>query len=149
MASPEKPTWALVCDASRARVFGFGKIVEPWTLVEDLSNPVGRARTSSLVEDKAGHMGPGSQPRSDPTSVEEERFARRLGELLECGFDEHQYGNLVLVAPPRFLGLLRGSLSAPVARRVTASVDKDLTRCDARELRDRLAGRLASSARRE
>jgi len=144
-----RPTWVVVCDASRARLFAFDKRDEPWTVVEDLANPAGRARSRGLVEDKAGHLGPGSQPRTDPTRVEEERFAHRLGELLETGFDGHRYGSLVLVAPPRFLGLLRAALSAPVARRVTVSVDKDLTRSDPRELRDRLADKLATAGRRE
>jgi protein required for attachment to host cells len=149
MARAVRPTWLLVCDASRARVFACEKADKPWTLVEDLSNPTGRARNRELVEDKAGRMGPGSQPRTDPASAEEERFADRLGELLESGFDGHRYGDLVLVAPPRFLGLLRASLSAPVARRVTASVDKNLARADPRDLRNRLARKLATLRPRE
>jgi protein required for attachment to host cells len=147
MARGLKPTWVLVCDASRARVLAFDRAHEPWTVVEDLSHPAGRARSRELVDDKAGRMGPGSQPRTDPASTEEARFAHRLGGLLERGFDDHRYGDLVLVAPPRFLGLLRTSLTAPVARRVTTTVDKDLTRTDPRELRDRLQGRLATRPR--
>ena len=145
MAHGVKPTWVMVCDASRARVFTFDKSHDPWTLLEDLSNPAGRARSHELVEDKAGHLGPGSQPRTDPASAEEEKFASRLGRLLETGFDGHRYGDVVLVAPPRFLGHLRASLSPPVARRVTASIDKDLTRADPRELRERLADALAGA----
>lgn len=141
-------TWILVCDASRARVFALEKSAPwPWTLVEDVSNPSGRARVRDLVADKPGRTGVGMGPRSDPTEVEEERFASRLGDLLESGFDEHRYGGLVLVAPPRFLGLLRAALSAPVARCVTATLDKDLTRCEPRELRDRLAEQITISPR--
>lgn len=134
----------MVCDASRARVYAFDTPPEPWTLLEDLSNPTGRTRSRELVEDKAGHLGPGSQPRTDPASVEEDKFADRLGQLLETGYDGHRYSDLVLVAPPRFLGRLRASLTPPVARRVTASVDKNLTRADVRELRERLGSKLAA-----
>jgi len=39
-----KATWILVCDASRARVFAFEKSEQPWAVVEDITNPAGRAR---------------------------------------------------------------------------------------------------------
>ena len=47
-------TWILVGDASRARIFAFDKEDGPWVLVEQIENPLGRARTSELVTDRAG-----------------------------------------------------------------------------------------------
>ena len=40
---------------------------------------------------------------------------------------EHEVKNLLLVAPPKALGLLRGKLSAAVKAVVSGEVGKDLT----------------------
>jgi protein required for attachment to host cells len=135
-------TWILVSDASRARIFAFDKDDGPWGLVEQLEHPLGRARTSDLVSDRAGRqrqVGPPVSQQTDPAEQESHRFAERLGHVLQKGNDEHRFARLVLVAPPRFLGYLRGILREPVARHVVASLDKDYTLQDEKELR-RLIG---------
>ena len=135
-------TWILVSDASRARIFSFDKEDGPWRLVEEIDHPLGRARTGDLVSDRAGRSGPGGvgsqapfESHTDPAEQESHRFAEKLCHVLERGCDEHRYARLVLVAPPRFLGYVRGVLREPVARHVVASFDKDYTRIDEREVR--------------
>jgi protein required for attachment to host cells len=46
---------------------------------------------------------------------------------------------LVLVAPPRFLGLLRSSLDGPTAQLVMVSLDKDFAASKKSELVERLS----------
>ena len=53
-------------------------------------------------------------------------FARELANRLQQGRVRNEYQRLVLVAPPRFLGLLRSSLDAPTAQLVVGSLHKDL-----------------------
>ncbi|MBW2282551.1 MAG: host attachment protein [Deltaproteobacteria bacterium] len=131
-------------DASRARIFEYARN-KPWELVEEIDHPAGRARAHDLVVDRAGTVrqsGTGTRaamaPHTDASDVEQRRFARQLGELLQRGFNEHRYHALVVAAPPRFLGFLRKELSDPVQRTVRETVDKDLTHLDMRELADRL-----------
>lgn len=134
-------TWILVSDASRARIFSFDKEDGPWSLVEQIDHPLGRARPGDLVSDRAGRSGPGSvgsrplESHTDPAEQEAHRFAEKLCHVLQKGYDEHRYARLVLVAPPRFLGYVRGVLREPVARHVVASFDKDYTRLDEKEVR--------------
>jgi protein required for attachment to host cells len=134
-------TWILVGDASRARVYALEKENGPWSLVEELDNPAGRARTSELVSDRAGRQRqsgartPPLESHMDAAEQESLRFAERLGHVLQKGYDGHRYGRLVLVAPPRFLGYLRSVLREPVARHVVASFDKDYTHHEERDLR--------------
>ncbi len=131
-------TWILVGDASRARIFAFDKEDGPWVLVAEIDHPPGRARTSDLVTDRAGRqreIGPPLEGRTDPAEQESHRFAEKLGHLVGKGFDEHRYARLLLVAPPRFLGYLRGVLREPVLRHVVRSTDKDYTHHEVRELR--------------
>ncbi len=131
-------TWILVGDASRARIFGFEKEDGPWVLVEQIEHPLGRARTSELVTDRAGRQrqtGPALEGHMDPAEHESHRFAEKLGHVLGKGFDDHRFARLFLVAPPRFLGYLRGVLREPVLRQVAKSVDRDYTHHEERELR--------------
>jgi len=136
-------TWVLVGDASRARLFSFEKWDHPWNLERELDHPAGRARTSDMVTDKAGRVqqsgggtsrSPAMASPTDPTDFEERRFAGRLAEVVQKGLDRRAWEKLVLVAPPRFLGCLRKSMRDPVTRRVHASVGKDYTQVEAREL---------------
>ena len=47
--------------------------------------------------------------------------------------NEHRYGQLVLVAPPKFLGALRKELHKEVEKLVTDELPKDLSWFNARE----------------
>jgi len=143
-------TWILVSDASRARVFSFDKEDGPWSLVEELEHPLGRARTSDLVSDRTGRqrqIGPSLEAQTDPAEQEAHRFAERLGHLLQKGSDDHRFARLVLIAPPRFLGYLRGVMRE-VGRHVVVSVDKDYTHHDAKELRRLVAPHLPADGAR-
>src|SRR5262245_8827049 len=128
-------TWILVSDASRARLFQKVSGVEVWRLVEELAHPESRAHTHDVVTDRSGRSqrsGSASystamEPQTPPKYVEMENFAHLLAGRLEQGFGKKAYDRLILIAPPRFLGLLRERLSDQVAKRVTASLDKDLS----------------------
>jgi protein required for attachment to host cells len=142
-------TWILAGDASRARILTPKGKNRPWELVEEFDHPPGRARVSELVTGKpgrvfqsGGHGHASMTPESDPTDVEAEKFARQLAARLERGFDAHEFARLVLVAPPRFIGILRKSLKEPVARCVTASIPKDLTHLEIRDLQQHVEGSL-------
>ena len=65
-------------------------------------------------------------------------FARALASRLQHARATNQYDRLVLVAPPKFLGLLRSSLDAQTERCVVGSLDKDLAASDEEELMKRL-----------
>ena len=68
---------------------------------------------------------------------EEVHFARELAEVLEAA--RANYRDLVVVAPPHFLGGLRGHLSDALRDRLTISLDRNWTDVAARELPARLA----------
>ena len=78
------------------------------------------------------------EPDTSPKMHEHEHFARELAEALHKGLSEHAYGRLVLCANPQFLGLLREVMDPQVSNHVSASINKDLTRVDQRELPARL-----------
>jgi protein required for attachment to host cells len=71
---------------------------------------------------------------TDPKEVEAQAFARSLAAELEKGLNQNRFERLTLVAPPHFLGLLRGSVSEQVVKRIQQSINKDYTQLAAREL---------------
>ena len=153
-----KTTWCLVCDASRAHLFRTSPRGHPYELIASFDHPEGRARVSDLVSDANGrkpvggsrgvgvvrsrpggfHGTPGVEADTDPKDVEAQRFARDLAAALERGLDAHAYEALVLVAPPRFLGLVKATVSFQVAKRVEGTIDKDLAAMEPREIERRV-----------
>lgn len=137
-------TWILVCDASRAVLYGTEKRDDKWQVLRSLSEPESRMKSSELTPTEPGHAAK-SKGGTRHTAFENSttakdasisRFAQKLAQVLDEGVDGRQYERLVLVAPPRFLGLLKQRLSAETEARLYATVNKDYTLCDAREVRE-------------
>ena len=133
----------LVADASGARIFAMRGRSEPLDLVRELQNPQGRSRTQELTSDQPGRVSkagaPGTRSAMAPhtTAHDEaaEEFAREVAEVLRHQLDRGSYTSLALVAPPRFLGLLRPLLGKEVEQRLRASLARDLVHVAANELR--------------
>jgi len=131
-------TWIVAADSSRARflqVAGRERLIE----VASLLNPEARMDDRDLITDAhprfRGTGGPGSD--REETSAQEhatDLFAKRVGNYLEKARTDHRYDELVLVAPPKFLGMLRRSLDKEVAKRVVDELPKDLSWLNEREL---------------
>jgi len=130
-----KTTWVLVADSSRARVFeattARGEINEIDTFVHTQS----RLREQDLTTDLPGRAfdshGQGRHAmgaKRSPKQQEQQNFASQLDDYLDRARRQNRYDQLVIAAPPEFLGLIRAGLSNPTAKLVTTFVDKDLTR---------------------
>lgn len=145
-------TFVLVADASRARLYLQSEGSTKLSLVEDFEHPESRAKVMDLMADKPGRTfssGPQTAARSakeyrtDPKEVEAEKFARELGHRLATLWDAHAFEDLVIAAPPKFLGLLRSDLATyhdHVSNRVIAWHEKDYTTStNLDELSERLA----------
>jgi protein required for attachment to host cells len=140
-------TWILVAHDAGARVFearGRGKGLE---LVDTIEHPEGRARDRDLASDRPGRSfrkDSGDPRRAAMSRSEGPRdravsdFARALADRLQRARVANQYDRLVLVAPPRFLGLLRSTLDGPTTHLVVGSIDKDLAMKNEKELIEHL-----------
>ncbi len=90
--------------------------------------------THEIVTDAAGRSaGGGGQvggsaiERSDPHDLEEERFAVETAALLRKGVEDGSYEQLIIVAAPRTLGVLRKHYHDMVAARIIGEIGKDFT----------------------
>ncbi len=145
MATGQGNTWVLVADARTARIFD----------VEDAGLPARLRLTMEAGKDGQAHL-PGGAPapaaaahgarpspgeKSAPhleTKAEQDewRFAHELARVLELGLAENHFKNVVLVAPPRMLGMLREALPRGVADVLRDSSHKDWGHLPDRELAD-------------
>jgi protein required for attachment to host cells len=124
--------WVVVANASRARVFAADLFFATFESIEDRIHPSSRMRDQQLVSSAPGrsYASPGGNHtafdrHTDPHDVEVERFARELADLLDEARKAERYERLVLVAPPKFLGLLRETIDANTARTVIGSIARD------------------------
>ncbi|MDQ3366742.1 MAG: host attachment protein [Myxococcota bacterium] len=106
-------TWILVADGSHARLFQTMGPTEPWRLARKLDREHSREKTqrSDSHEDRGEHD-----------------FARLIAGELETHREAGGFERLVIVAPPKFLGQLRGELKAPLETCVVRSQDVDYTK---------------------
>ena len=105
-------TWILVADGSNARLFQTVDVDQPWRLDRKLDREHSRENThrSDSHEDRGEHD-----------------FARLLVGELEKQRQAGDFTRLVLVAPPKFLGQLRGELKGPLEACVVRSQSAEYT----------------------
>jgi protein required for attachment to host cells len=114
MSTGQGTTWVLVADAHHARVLE----------VED-AGLLPRLVSSMRAPPPEGEHRPPEHP-SDPRAVHDERrWAHLLVQALERGAAANQFRHLVIVSPPRLLGVLREALPRGLADRLRASTAKD------------------------
>jgi protein required for attachment to host cells len=147
-----KRVWVVVASSTVARLFAAESAAGPLEELEEMVHPEGRLHERELVSDLPGRTfdstGAGRHAKAAgvaPKEQETVNFAIQVAERLEAARTEGRFDALVLVAAPRFLGLLRGRLSPPTRERVILELDQNLVHLDGREIREHLPERLYST----
>jgi protein required for attachment to host cells len=136
-----KTTWVVVAHRAGARILEHRIPGKGLKLVTQVQHEAGRLKNSEINTDRPGRAfqrgGEGRSPMATEESAHDRdaaSFARELAELVHTGRNENRFAQLVLVAEPRFLGLLRGALDGVTATIVAGTVSKDLAHLDVRDL---------------
>jgi protein required for attachment to host cells len=144
--------WILVADRIRARLFTPSDDGETLVELEDFVNPGGRKPDRAnghgkppRTQESVGSARHAIEPKTSAAEKAEQRFARELNEMLECGRVDHRFRHLIIAAPPRFLGTLRRTMDDNVQACVLAEVNKDLSAMSLHNIRTQLARQLANS----
>jgi protein required for attachment to host cells len=129
-------TWIVAADESRARVLQVTDREQRLTEVDNLLNPSGRLQDREIESDARDRFPGGNswEPRVGAVEHGNELFAKRVGDYLHQARQDRRYDQLVLVAPPKFLGALRKELHKEVEKLVADELPKDLSWLNAREL---------------
>ena len=140
-----KPTWILVADSSRARIFTTKTPSAPLQEIETLAHPESRVHEQQITSDLPGrHQNDtgigahGYQDEIEPKEQEVIAFARQIAKHLEQARNNNKFKQLIVVAAPAFLGTLRTQLSEQTKNLVKIELDKNLTQHSAEEIRGHL-----------
>jgi protein required for attachment to host cells len=138
--------WVLVCDAAKARVFEIRDGDPTWHAVELVLHEGSRSKASELVGGPSGTRSSEGRsvhhnalaPASSPKEVEKDGFAHTLATTLDQAMRSARFRKWVLVAPPHFLGLMRGELTSELEKHLLTTVNKDFNDLAVHELSERL-----------
>lgn len=139
-----KLTWILVADSTRARIFTADTPASPLDEIEDFSHTEGRLHDREMTSDLPGRIksvgggGHAFEQPTDPKKHETDIFAHRVAQYLEDAHNANRFEQLLIVASPAFLGLLRNQLPEQIKKLIHFELDKELTRLSAADIRQHL-----------
>lgn len=123
----------LVADQAEAIFYDAATLTGVPTEVGRISDPLARLHDRDLTTDRPGRSyesvgGTRHSIRREetPRRTEAVRFARRIARRLDDARRKDEFDQLVVVAGPPFLGLVRQQLSRPTRARVAREIRKDL-----------------------
>lgn len=127
------PSWILVADNSRARIFQAEKAASPIQEIRTLAFPEGRLHEGDLTTDRGGRghdPGTGAHGLNGESGLKQEnadRFANLICDALEAARGAGEFARLYIIAAPAFLGILRKHQSSSLRQLIAGEVDKNLT----------------------
>jgi protein required for attachment to host cells len=136
-------TWVVAADGAQARLFEEPRRAGPlrerpdWALRQEPADWPRAVHPAATVHQRTG-AGRHAGKEAKPSREAERRFLLRVAEQLEAAAARHEFERLVLMAPPRALGMLRGALSPGLKARVEASDPHDRVDADAARIRQSL-----------
>ncbi|MBU2581394.1 MAG: host attachment protein [Alphaproteobacteria bacterium] len=136
-------TWILIADGGKARVLvseGRGSKLNEYEKMrmraEELPHAQPGTERPARVHESANPARHAIEPRMTPKRHIESDFAREIADRLDGELSN--YERLVIVAAPKMLGDLRDFMSSAVAKKIEATVSKDLTNTPDNEILDHL-----------
>jgi protein required for attachment to host cells len=139
-----KSTWILVADNVHARIFTTDTPSSALQEIEDLTHTEGRLHDREITTDLPGRIkntdgsGHAFEQPTDPKKHEADSFAHRIAKHLEAALNANKFEQLLIIAEPSFLGLLRNCLPELVKHHICFELDKNFTTLSAVEIRKHL-----------
>lgn len=129
-----KPRWVIVADASKATIYSQATNRSPLEEMTSLENSVAREKTADLISDSGGRSfdsrGRGrhtmTREKPSPKGQSAKVFAKEIAAIVAKAGTQQDYRDFVLVAAPRFLGVLRKEFAATPNCVPVFTVDKEV-----------------------
>ena len=139
---PNEPTCIVASSGSAAHVWRTTSRFGEWQLLSTLENPEASRREADFASDRPGRsfdsFGRGRhamEPGHSGHEHELSRFAQQVADKINAAFAAGSVAKLVLLAEPKFLGLLRTRLSHAAAAGIVLEASKNLVKLDVNEIR--------------
>jgi protein required for attachment to host cells len=140
----DKGAWVVVCDGAKALVFeNVGNRMTPSLVTKEVYEQ-SDSKTHELGTDRPGRafnsMGSirSAMEQTDWHDQEEQRFLTALAARLDKAVLAGEAQSLVVVAPPRAIGMLRRAYSQHVRQAIKAEVEKDYVKMPVAEIQRHL-----------
>ncbi|MDX2427250.1 MAG: host attachment protein [Xanthomonadales bacterium] len=141
-----KMIWILVANQAEAQIYSSGQLPGNILLVDVLANKEGTAHPGDLISDAPGRAfdstGSGRHAMEPNTGVKEEqrrRFVKEMVDRLQAAHLKGDFAQLVLLAAPAVLGVIRKSLVADLKKIVIKEIPKDVIGQDVGKIQSQLA----------
>lgn len=138
-------TWILTANRSGASLFESDWPVKSMRRIQDIAHPQGHMQNREINTEKPGRSFDSAwqgrhslSPKQEPTEDIAQQFALNLAELLNKGRLTHAYDQLIIMAGPKFLGILRIALDKNTASLVVQTVNKELLDIKGEDLAEHL-----------
>lgn len=125
--------WILVANQAEAQIYSANRLPGGLTLVRTLSHAEGAAHARDLISDAPGRvhdrMGSARHSMEPDMGVKEEerrRFVKEMVDWLEAAHLKGEFDQLVLLAAPAVLGVIRKAVAGDLAKAVTKEISKDV-----------------------
>ncbi|HTT47878.1 MAG TPA: host attachment protein [Pseudolabrys sp.] len=139
--------WVVVCDGAKALVLqniGDAKFPNLKTVAvyqqDDLPTRELGADKPGRAFSTAGHGGRGTVEQTDWHDQSEQAFLTQLAHKLDAAVAGGKTKSIILVAPPRALGMIRPAYSHALRGAVRMELDKDLVKHPVGEIEKHLTG---------
>ena len=130
-------TRVIVANNARARIFASNDVMKHLAEQEDFIHEEAHLSNQELVSDAPGKTRDNHgvfDPETSPKKHEAQTFAHLLARRLKELHNEEHFDQLILIATPTFLGLLRKALPDPLEQLLEKTIDKDLTTATTEEI---------------
>jgi len=126
-----KSTWILVANNTEARIFTTDTPSSPLEEIKDFVHTENRLHDREMTTDlpgkiRSGEGGHAFEQATDPKKHEAETFAHHIAHYLGDAHNRNLFEQLLIIAEPSFLGLLRGQLGEQVKKAVSFELDKNI-----------------------
>jgi protein required for attachment to host cells len=139
-----KLTWILVADNTRAHIFTADTPSSGLAEIEGLTHTASRLHDREMTTDLPGKIksadggGHALEQPTDPKKHEADNFAHQIAQHLESAYNANKFEQLLIIAEPSFLGLLRNRMPENIKKHVCFELDKNITTQSAAEIRKHL-----------
>lgn len=142
---PMPLAWILVANNTHARIFSAQTASSPLIEIESFVHTESRLHYREMTSDlpgkirsEGGNGGHAFEQKTDPKDHEASNFAHFLAYFLENARVQNKFEQLLIMAEPSFLGLLRLQLPEPLKKLVAFELVKNITEHSAADIRAHL-----------
>ena len=133
-------TWILIMDSKHALFYS--KDRDGYLTREHALSPIVHSHENTNTKNSLGRSFDSSggarhiiEPHIDPHTKEQMEFVATACHYLEKSMMNHLYHKLILIAPPKILGLLRQTLDKQVREIVIKELDKEIAHLDEAQIK--------------